>query len=543
MVRRFIIGWWAIILIGAAGIIWQVRASTAPHLVLHPQRGGSYSEAVVGTVKNLNPILPEGSASADANRLIFSGLTKFNSQGAVVPDLATEWKISPDGKTYTFKLREGVKWHDGVPFTAQDVEFTLTAIQNPDTRSPLASSWQGVRVGSTDPNTVVFTLPKPYAPFLNATTVGLLPRHMLENTEPSTLRVATFNQKPVGTGPYRLQQVDSMAGAIVLRANEDYYKGRPYINEITLRLYGDSDKAFDAYSLRQVQGVGRLQPENIDDARESGTLKIIEAGVPDEVAVFLKTTSPQLADKNVRSALAHATDRQEIIKKEFNNLATPLSSPLLPSSLKISGAPRQPKFNKTTASTLLDTAGWRIGRDGVRAKGETRLVLDLVTQSGTSYEGVAKILQKQWGDIGVRVNISAVDASTLQQSHIRTRKYDALLYGINVGADPDVYAYWDSSQVADPGLNLSVYKSPAADQALQAGRTINDPVVRAAKYKGFAQAFVADTPAVMLYSPSYHYAIDSSVYGVKIDHLITPADRFNEVEKWSVKVKARNPSR
>lgn len=541
MIRRFVLVWWGIVLISGAGLLWQVRSINGMGLVLRPEAGGSYTEALVGNVKSLNPVLPEGSASADINHLVYSGLTQFDTKGSLQPDLATKWEVSADGKKYTFHLRHNVMWHDDVPFTSQDVVFTLAAIQNPDTRSPLASSWQGVTVTAPDDYTVVFSLPKAYTPFLNATTVGLLPRHMLENTDPSHLRVAEFNQHPIGTGPYKLERFDPIAGEVRLSVNKRYYRGEPHINEINFRLYPDPEKALEAYGHRQVQGVSRVIPSDVKEARSTGTLKLHEVAVPDEVAAFFKMSSPVLQDKAVRQALVQGTDRQTIIDRQLDGMATSLSGPLFNAHLNLRGSPHQASYDLAAANDRLQKAGWKRGVGGVRSKDGRKLRLKLVTQSNTQYGAVAKELQQQWGKLGAQISITEVDATTLQQSHIRPRNYDILLYGINVGADPDVYAFWDSSQVKDPGLNLSDYRSPAADKALETGRTVTDPELRAAKYRAFVQAWVADTPAVMLYSPSYIYATDNQLHGVHIKRLINPSDRFSGVENWSVKVKAVKP--
>lgn len=538
MIRRFALGWWFVIAFCFIGLVLQVRAVGSEGKVLKKLPGGGYSEALVGQVKNLNPILPEGSAAASADRLIFSGLTRFDTNGNLQPDLATSWTISADGKTYTFKLRKGVTWHDNVPFTSQDVAFTLAAIQNPDTRSPLSASWQGVKVTAPDESTVVFTLPKPYTPFINATTVGLLPRHLLENTEPSALRVSQFNQHPVGTGPYKLQTFDSAGGEIGLAKNDHYYLGNPLITTIDLRLYESNTKAFEAYNHRQVLGAGGITSDELKAAQDLGTMKLYEANTPDQVAVFLRTTSPILQDATIRKALNLSTNRSAIVQQQLGGQATALASPLLSTSVKLGGAPHQPGFDLAGANQVLEAAGWKKGSDGVRSKNGQQLKLDLVTQSDTTYAQVADALQQQWQAAGVKLNVIKVDGAALQQSYIRTRHYDALLYGVNMGADPDVYAFWDSSQVNDPGLNLSAYKSAAADKALESGRIITDPNLRAVKYKSFVQAFVADTPAIMLYTPTYIYGVDESVHGIHIHKLVTPADRFNDVQNWSVKVKA-----
>ena len=411
--------------------------------------------------------------------------------------------------------------------------FTLTAIQNPDTRSPLGPSWQGVHVSAPNDYTVTYVLPKPYAPFLNATTVGILPAHLLENTDPSSLRVATFNQNPVGTGPFKLDQFDVAGGEISFKPNAAYYFGKPLLASVALRLYDTPAQAFAAYVHRQVQGVAMLQPDQVAAARNLGTMNIYDAAVPDEVAVFLQTSTAILQDKAVRTALAEATDRAAIIRTQLHNQATVLTGPLLPAR-SLAGTPHQPNFDLSQANAALTADGWKIGSDGVRVKDGQRLQLKLVTQSDSVYSGVANQLAQQWGALGVRLNITAVNASNLQQSYIRTRHYDALLYGINTGADADVYSYWDSSQIKDPGQNLSAYASAAADKALEAGRVISSPDLRAAKYRSFVQTWVGDTPAIMLYTPTYEYGVDASVHGVSVRKLISPADRFTDIEQWSV---------
>jgi peptide/nickel transport system substrate-binding protein len=534
MIRRFVLAWTALVAVALVGLFWQIGGLRSSALTIQPMSGGIYSEALVGSIKTLNPILLDDGADADASKLIFSGLTQFDTSGRLQSDLATRWTVSPDGKTYTFFLRHNVTWHDGVPFTSRDVVFTIDAIQNPDTLSPLAPSWQGVKTSAPDPYTVIFTLPKPYTPFIDETTVGLLPAHLLENTDPSMLRVAPFNQQPVGTGPFKLDSFDATNGELVLKANPTYYLGAPLLDGITLRSYDTYAQALSAYLNGQVQGVARLQPDQIAKA-SSTSMQLYYASVPDEVAVFFKTTAPLLQDKIVRAALAQATNRTSLINTQFGGEATPLVSPELASTtIDLSGMAHQASFNLAAARAALSADGWQVGADGIRTKDGQRLELKLVTQADSPYSGVATQLAQQWQMVGAKLDITQVSADDLQQSYIIPRNYDALLYGINVGADPDEYAFWDSSQSKDPGLNLSVYSDPVADKALESGRILSSPAERAAKYKAFVQAWVADTPAVMLYSPTYVYGVNQNVYGVSLRKLVNPSDRFTGVQDWAV---------
>jgi peptide/nickel transport system substrate-binding protein len=266
MVRRFLIFWWAVAAVALLGLLQQIGGLQRLASLAIAQPGGIYSEAAVGTVQTLNPILPESSAASDINRLIFSGLTRYNSRRQLVPDLAEKWDISADGRTYTFHLRHGVKWHDGVPFTSADVAFTLTAIQTPDSRSPLASSWQGVKFEAKDDYTIALTLPQPLSSFMDSTTLGIVPRHLLENVEPSLLREADFNQKPVGTGPFQIKTFAPSAKEIELSANPRYYLGRPKLDEFDFKFYDTPADTLMAYAQHQVTSPGRIRPESKEQA-------------------------------------------------------------------------------------------------------------------------------------------------------------------------------------------------------------------------------------------------------------------------------------
>lgn len=534
MIRGFAIGWILLVVICGIGLAIQTQSLRKLAGVQQPQQGGEYSEALVGQIGNLNPILPENSATSDVDRLLFRGLMRYSPDGDVETDLASGWSVSKDGKTYTFQLRHGVKWHDNVPFTAQDVVFTLAAIQNPDTRSPLASSWQGVKAQAVGDYTVIYTLPKPFTPFIAATTVGLLPRHLLETVDPKAFRLASFNQNPVGLGPYKVRHLDSQAGVVQLEANNTFYGGKPSMGAVTLRSYRRFDDALAAYRRHQVLALARVPAEQAEAVSRLHDLKNRELSVPDEVAVFFRTSTGILSDKAVRHSLVLATDRDDIVHSVLHDRASALASPLLPNRIGI-GNGHQSGKNLAEARSGLDAAGWKMDSGGIRTKDGKALRMTLVTQSGTVYDKVAQRISRQWRQVGADISVVAVDGTTLQQSYIRPRHYDMLLYGINVGPDPDVYGFWDSSQATDPGLNISSYSSPAADKALESARVIGDRATRAAKYKSFVATWIADAPAAMLYSPTYLYAQDKMVQGLKAHKLIDPADRFYDIEHWTVR--------
>ncbi|HSX01540.1 MAG TPA: ABC transporter substrate-binding protein [Candidatus Saccharimonas sp.] len=536
VVRRFLLTWFGVLAITVIGVVQQTGGLQRAEQIAVPALGGTYSEAAVGRVQTLNPVLPESELSGDINRLIFSGLTRYNANRTLVADLAERWEVSPDGRVYTFYLRKNVKWQDGVPFTSADVAFTLTAIQTPDSRSPLASSWQGVTVETRGDYTVVFTLPQPLASFLDSTTIGIVPRHLLESIDPSQLREASFNQQPIGTGPFQLKTFAPSAHEIALTANPHYYGGRPNIADFIFRFYDTPEAAMTAYAQHQVTSPGRVLPTEASRRGQLVGLSDYDLTLPEETVLFFQTTDDVLKDKDLRGVLSRSLQRGAIASQATAGQGVVVSQPLLPGQLGYT-----PKYGLTSlspeaAAAALDGLGWTQSRAGaVRQKAGQPLKLQLVTLSGGELELAAKEIRRQWAKLGIQVELKTVDATDLQQTYMRPRNFQLLLFGINLGADPDVYPFWHSSQAKDPGVNLSSYASADADKALEAARVKTDPVVRAGKYDSFLKAWNADAPAAILYETAYQYAVSEDVAGITASRLVTPADRFYNVEHWTVR--------
>ena len=533
LVRRFILIWGAIIIIAMLGVIGQIRTLNERARVAVARPGGVMREAQVGTVKNLNPILPENSISADTNRLIFSGLTQHNDKRKIVPDLARSWEISTDGKTYTFHLRHNITWHDGVPFGAPDVVFTLAAIQNPDSRSPLAGSWQGVKAEARGNDTVVFTLPNPLSSFLDSTTVGILPRHLLESVDPNSLRENGFNQHPIGTGPFKLKTFAPAANEISLEANTTYYDGRPQLDGYRFELFATKAEAITAYASRRVDAVGNVTPEILKQVEKLKAIKTYDYKLPDEVTMFFKTDDVLLKDKSLRLILSGAVDRKKILQAADQGIGLGLTQPILPGEPGYTTAFANNEKSVAATRAAPDSAGWKLVGN-TRVKDGKKLKLNLVTLQGGELERAAMELKNQWHEVGIDLLVKAVPRNELEQSYIRTRQYQLLLYGINLGGDPDVYAFWHSSQIKDPGLNLSDYSSADADRALEAGRIKQDTLVRKGKYQAFLKAWNADAPAIVLYEPIYRYGITETAKGFAAGALVEPNDRFFDVQNWTI---------
>ena len=541
LIRRFVLMWLGIFVVTGVGLLAQINALNQSTLVSVPNPGGVYTEAEVGTVKSLNPVLPESGISADINRLIYGSLTQYNSRRQLVGDLATDWQVSSDGRSYTFHLRHGVKWHDGVPFTAADVAFTITAIQTPDTRSPLANSWQDVRVDIKDDYTVIFKLPTPLASFLDSTTMGIVPRHSLETVEPSQLRDNAFNQRPIGTGPFKIKTFAPSADEVILEANDDYYAGRPKLDGFSFKFYSTADDAIDAYRQHQVSGIGRIDMSTASAIAKLDDLNQYAYAMPEETVLFFNNNDAVLKDKQLRQVLSRAVNRRSVIDQAVGDQGLPASQPLLPGQIGYSNKYAPASMSAADAAAALDALGWKVqvgskasAGSKTRAKDGVSLKFTLVTLSGGELEKAADELKKQYAAIGVELTVKTMDLDQLQQSYLRPRNFQLVLYGVNVGVDPDVYAYWHSSQAKDPGVNISGYQSADADRALESGRVKSDLDVRRAKYDAFLKTWNADAPAVVLYQSIYHYGVRSSVDGPQSSRLAVASDRFWRVERWTV---------
>ncbi len=531
IIRRFVGVWWAILVVALIGLSVQLSQISRSNTVAGPEPGGTYIEGIVGSIKSINPILPDTGAASDVSRLIFNGLTRVSPERHIEGDLAKSWEVSDDSSVYTFHLHHGVLWQDGRPFTAADVAFTIGLIQNPDTRSPLAASWQGVKLSTPDDYTVVMTLPGTDVSFIGATTLGIVPKHLLASVAPADLRVADFNQHPVGTGPFKLDDVSRSGMELDMVAFERYFDGRPKLNQFDVRLFDSVAEAERSYSQHQLTAIARL-PETAD-TNKLGLVRVWTMDLADEVGVFMKATGT-LGDKSLRQALSQAIDRTKVAEASGQLAPNVITLPILPGQIGYTSKYKVPVFDVKAANQTLDGAGWVRGKDGWRSKDGQVLKLRLATANSGGYPAGTKELEKQFKQIGVQLDSKVVDPDELQQTYIRPRNYDLLFFGISIGVDPDVYAYWHSSQASDPGLNLSQYNSHTADITLEAGRQTNDADIRAARYNKFLSVWTGDLPALMVYQPEYLYATKPQVMGIEAHKLVDPSDRFYNVQNWTV---------
>ena len=512
--------------------------------VLVPAVGGRYVEALVGYPQQINPLLARyGTPERDLCALVFTGLTRAEANGEILPELAEAWKVSEDGLTYTFYLRQNVRWHDGVPFTASDVAFTIGLIQSVSlAASPeIAAAWQDVETYAVDAYTVVFCLPQAYAPFLEQTTLGLLPSHLLSGMSPAQVLRHSFNQQPVGTGPFRLEILTAEYAR--LTPYTQFYGPRPYLGQLEFRFYPDATSVLAAYSRGEVLGIGGIPPALLNQATLQPDLNLFTSPLCGYTLVVLNNRRPIFADKRVRRSLVHGLDRQALIDDVLNGQGILAHSPIMPGHWAYEPDIQRYYPNAPRAEGLLDGAGWhRAGspapvpedtapslRD-LRKKGDQPFAFTLLTGDDAVHRQLAAALAEQWSRLGAQVTVQAVPAS-VRDSQLYDYEFDAALLEVALSADPDAYPWWHSTQ-AEGGQNFAGFNNFAADDALQQARLVTERSKRWAFYRAFQRVFAEEMPAIPLYQPVHIYGVDQRVKNVQQGPLLEPSHRFRDIHQW-----------
>ena len=542
-VRRFVTGWIMLLVLLITSVGLQARGLGIYYQKIAPLEGGTLREGAIGTFTNANPLYAVSVVDGSVSRLVFSGLFSHDVNNNLVPDLADKYVADEKGQTYTVSLRKNILWHDGKPFTAADVVYTYKTIQNPDAKSPLLASWQGVDIKAVDDYTVQFNLPSPLAPFPYSLTNGIVPNHLLKDIPVTQLRSISFNTvSPVGTGPFVWKSVEVSGGntqnrseQIALKRNANYHLGRPKIEQFILRTFKEEQAMIRAYQNKELTAMIGLDKVPLDIERDttSTSYNIPTDGV---VMTFFNTSTPILSDASVRQALVYGTNREELIK-QLGFTALTANGPLLRGQVGYDPAIVQAPYSIEEAGKLLDAAGWRVSGDGLRKKADQSLKLRFVSQNVAEYAAISQSLQKQWKLLGIELDVKIRPEEEMQNDTLNRHDYDVLLYGIAIGRDPDVFAYWHSSQAdirSKSRLNLSEYKNKNADKSLEAGRTRLEPNLRALKYKPFLTAWRDDAPAIALYQPRFLYITRSELVGFNTIRIGSTIDRLNTIQNWTV---------
>jgi len=530
--RRAFLGFFALALVSLVGIFIVLDRS---YSVTRPANGGSLNEGIVGRPLKLNPLTAVSDADRDLVSLLYAGIVRPDGKGGYVPELAQSLDISNDGLSYTVHLKPNLKFHDSEPLTADDVIFTVETTKNAAIASPLRANWEGVEVEKVDDATVIFHLKKAYAPFIASLSLGILPKHIWGTLSPQQFTVSQRNlASPVGAGPYKFsslkQENTALISSITLTAFRNYALGRPHLDTIVLSFFDtESDLASALKSGAVTSGiVGKTGAEQIGT---SVTTRHIATSLV--YALFFNTDrAPVLADVKVREALDLAIDRDAIIAVTPAGSASRITGPLPIAVAKVNR-------DLDRARTLLTSAGWTYHDDSktwtkkVKSTTET-LTFNIATSNNEELVRVANAISTSLKDLGVHVTLSFFERADLEQARLRPRDFESLLFGQVLGIPEDPYAFWHSSQRADPGLNVAKYTNSKADALAEKLRTPLSPESFTSTSESFNAMVAADHPALFLYSPVHIYVLPKNVEGAVLEHAGIRADRFANIRDWYI---------
>lgn len=551
------------------------------HIVSIPLSGGSYTEGLVGSPKYINPLYASNrDVDIDISSLIFSSLFKYNEKGVLVGDLAESWTKSEDGKEYSVVLKKNVVWHNGEQLSADDVIFTVQAVKNPKFRSPLKSSFSGFDVEKIDDYSVKFKLSKAYAPFLNLLTFGVLPKSIWGAVTPESATLAEFNLKPIGSGPYKFKSlIKNKNGEVkeyILEINEAYYESKPFISTVSFKFYFDSSSTIKALNDNSVDGISYLSFNDRKNLFAKSSLVFNYLHQPQLEAVFFnKKNNELLAEKNIRLALDQAINRQAIIDEVFQGQAREVVGPILEDNPAFNSEIKKTEYSPEAAEKLLSEEGfikivvnsddldnptrelegipvsdfiskasdkevdavgtWLVKKGNKKNPVNTFFVISLTYPNTVDSSLVAGKIQEAWQAIGVKTSLNPLSSSQISSQVALEKNFEALLFGENLGADPDVYAFWHSSQI-DGGLNIASYSNEKADKLLEDARLEVDENSRLEKYRNFQELVKSDEGAIFLFSPNYLYLQVKKLHGFNGTTIIEPSNRFSSITNWYLRV-------
>lgn len=521
----------------------QSPVATGPFLP-QPEQGGIYTEGLVGSLGRLNPLLDwNNSADRAVDRLLFSGLVRFDERGMPRADLAQAWGVAEDGTIYNFTIRDNAVWHDGTPVTSDDVIFTVDRMKSAGSLYPqdIKDLWSKIEVTKMNDKNLKFTLTEPFVPFMDYLTFGILPKHLLEVVPPDQLPNADFNINPVGTGPYKFDHLIVDGGQItgvVLTVSSTYYGNPPYIEQVVFRYYPSSADAFEAYQQGDVLSVSQITSDVLNSALEEPNLSVYTSRLPQMTFVLFNLNSPEVAflqNAKVRRALMLATNRSYIVNTLLKGQAILTDGPILPGSWAYYDGIEHFEYNPDESVHLLKGEGYVIPAAGgeVRAKEGSSLAFTMLHPDDALHTKIAEMIKEEWAGIGVSVTLQAVPYDKLATDFLASRSYQAALVDLNLSRtpDPDPYPFWHQSE-ATGGQNYSQWNDRSASEFLEQARITTDYTLRTRLYRNFQVVFAKELPALPLFSPVYTYGVDSQVQGVQVAALYEPSDRLTTLTSW-----------
>ncbi len=520
---------WGSLLVSACFFAAALIVINARFVMTIPTRGGELHEGLVGTPRFINPVLATSPQDKDLTALIYAGLTKRDKNGVYVPDIAETIEKSEDGLHYSITLKPIARFHDGEKVTADDILYTISLIQNPRIKSPHFIEWEAVTAEKISDTEINISLKQPFPLFMEALSIGILPKHLWKNLNEEQVSLSDYNIHAVGAGPFAIGNIDTISGIPVqfnLTSHKYYTLGRPYLDGILISMF-DSDKALiNAYNNGTIERVYGLAPDELSQVTKLSKSTIATSRLPRVFSIFLNPNKAEfLSDKNVRKALSLAIDRTAIIDTVYKGYALSLSDPF-PFDSAEGGDPR------TASTTTLDDAKALLATSKYFKNASSTHEITLTTTNSTELRNVAEMVKKNWESLGITTHVLVYEPSDINQSVIKERDFQALLYGSLINHPSDLFAFFHSSQRAYPGLNISGYVSAKLDKALSALRTAESGGESIPEYDDVKKEFQEETPGIFMYSPTLLYVSDDGAETPLATSLLDTSERFALSYTW-----------
>lgn len=537
-IRKVVIIWVAVIafLIFSVGFFREVSNKNYSEEVFY--KGGTYSEGILGEIKTLNPILASTESEKSFEQLAFSQLYDIDESGSLKGDLAETVSTKDNYQNFDIKIRKNVKWSDGEKLTADDVIFTIKLLKEQSLNASNFKVWKNVEVSKKDDYEISVKVPTNSSSILYSFNFSILPEHILKNIQPDKIREITFSNNLVTSGAFNFKSIQSDANktTVSLVKNKNYYKGEPYIDNFDLVVFNDSDKLKKSLVAGEIVASPSVK---ISDFSENEQVKLSsrETKVNRGIYAFLNNSDPILKDSKIRRAIQSGIDISKVRKEmEF---VEKLDYPTLNQFVNTKDL-NLPEHNFKQAEKVIESAGWRKNSNGILEKDGHKATLNLATTSVYNYKKAAEEISKQLKDLGFDVKMTIINkddkTGAFIQSILQPRNYSILVYEIDLGADPDIYAFWHSSQSGQRGLNFSNYSDVIADDLLVNSRLAQTSEDKKLQLTKFSQRWIANSAAIGLGQTKTSYVFRKSVKPFSPNNIfVTEVNRYSDVIYWSAK--------
>ncbi|GMQ78940.1 MAG: peptide-binding protein [Anaerolineae bacterium] len=525
------------LVISVIGIEYQ-GAGICSDLV--PAGGGKLIEGIVGLPSHINPLLSDQNPIDEyLVDLIFDGLTRYDENGKLIPALAESWSVSEGGRVYTFQLNENARWQDGQQVTSDDVYFTYNLLKQDafPASEKMKSIMASASIEILDKFSIRFEIPEPYGPFLEATTIGLLPAHILDDVDPEELVDHQFNKAPIGTGPFMVipGRDWQQTGILNLAPNPHYWRQGVNLDGLDIRFYSKGEQLANAYSSGEIQAITSIQSPDMDVISTLPGIRIFTSRAPRLTQLIFNLNQEgdlAIQDLQMRQAVVYGLDREVLIDEVLNGLGLPLEGPFLPSNWAYNpGSMTEYAYDPAQSSTLLSTLGWEwVSGNEYRSNSSQQLDFQLLFADNDRMRTIAKDIAAQWADIGVNTILVPTPGGEFTD-RLKEGKFDIALVEVEPTSDPDLYDFWSQEAIVR-GQNFGGWNNRRASEALESARQLNSPADRKPYYEVFLNIFNEELPALTLFQYVRSYGISSTVEEVDIGQFNSPREIYESFAKW-----------